>query len=195
MNFNHAISSYFQERLVPTIFFGHLAVVLFVLCQLLTSNFVHFEDDGSLSKNALNFYGSWAHFIGGLALIAITLAFLRFLFKYRGVKHFFPYLFGNNDQIKADIAQLRRRSLPEPKPFGLAAAVQGLGLCALVAALLAALVWFIAWESGATWAGAFKDLHGGLTGLVIAYLVAHGAMGGLHIGLTILKQRRNAAGT
>ena len=90
----------------------------------------------------------------------------------RGFHYFFPYLWGDTEQLKKDIqASLRFKMVP-PRPKGLATAVQGLGL--------SGLIWFILWRNGSSFAGLALETHKNVTLLIELYLIGHGCMALLH---------------
>ena len=184
MKYLEALKDYLQSRQPPMIRSLHLAVLLMVIAQLVLSNFVEIDDNGQLEAGLFSFYGSWAHFLTGLSLLAVFGVFMAVELKTHGFYYFFPYLQKDFEQIKKDIDQLKKLSLPEPEPKGLAAVVQGLGMGAMVWTLLAGALWFTSWQTGFPGADAFKELHEGGTSLVIAYLLGHGSMGLLHVYLS-----------
>jgi len=181
MQIKQTIQAYIGKRQTPLISLFHIVVLLLVLTQIILSNFVDFNDNGAISSNVIKFYGTWSHIVTGLLLAPLAVIFILIEFKKYGLKHFYPYLSGDNQQLKADFAQLKQRKLPEPESKGIAAIVQGLGLAALVLVLLSGTIWFYAWTTGASWAEDMQEIHGLLTGLVITYFFAHGLMGLWHI--------------
>lgn len=175
------IIKYLRNRQTPVVFYLHIIIILLVLSQLVLSNFIKFNEAGEISKNVINFYGTWAHFVTGLFLALITVVFITFVLKAHGIKNYFPYLSGDYAQVVTDINQLKQRKLPEPNPGGLASIVQGLGLGAMLLVLFSGIAWFVFWRIGYQWANVFKEAHELLTELVIAYVIGHGGMGIVHI--------------
>ena len=102
---------------------------------------------------------------------------------HRGLKYFFPSLWGDLAQLKADVQTLAARKLPEAAPGGLPAIVQGLGLGLLNVTLLSGLGWFLLVRDGSGWAHSAIELHEALTSLVVVYVIGHGGMGLLHMAL------------
>ncbi len=178
------IIKYMRERQSPTILVLHLIILLLVISQIISSEFVEIEDNGEISSNTLEYIGSWIHFITGMVLFPIALAFTFIELKTHGIKYFFPYLWKDYDQIKADFDQLKKFQLPESSPKGIAPVVQGLGMGALLLVLLSGLSWFLLWNSGVGFAESVMEVHELLTGLIETYIFAHGAMGLLHIYLS-----------
>ena len=179
-------TKYLRSRQNPAVFYLHITIILLVLGQLLLSNFIKFNEAGEISKNAIYFYGTWAHIITGLFLALISAVFITFVLKAHEIKNFFPYLHGDYAQVVTDINKLKQLKLPEPNPGGLASIVQGLGLGALILVLFSGSAWFVFWRAGYQGANVFKEMHGMLTGLVITYIIGHGGMGVFHI-LSILR--------
>lgn len=180
----HSVLNYFRAHQPPKIRILHFIVLFAVISQILVSNFIGFSGSGEIASNAPQFYGTWIHIITGVILLPVALFFTALVIREKGVRYFYPYLFGNFDQIKSDITQLRQLELPEPKAGGLAATVIGLGLGALFLAICTGLLWFFSWEAGKEWSYAVMNFHGGIVGLIELYLVGHGGMGLLHIYLS-----------
>ena len=159
----------------------HLVIVCLVLSQIVVSNFMGFGPLGQVSQRPLIHLGTWTHIVTGISLFPIALGFILIEFNRHGLKYFFPYLYGEFSQIKADLRRLMRLDLPEPAPYGLAVVVQGLGMGALSIVLLSGLTWFLSWRYAAPWTHGIRELHESLTGLIEAYIIGHGAMGIVHI--------------
>ncbi len=178
-----SLTRYLKCQQTTTTFHLHLTVLSLVILQIILSNFIDFNDSGEISQNPLFFYGSWLHIIDGLVLFLVGAIFILYELWQHGIRHFYPYLFGELKQVKRDIATLKSRRLPEAEQGGLAACVQGLGLGALALTLISGGTWYLAWTNHWQWAKLAMEAHETLTGLVIAYIVAHGAMGVLHARL------------
>lgn len=179
----HAAFEYLRKRQPPKIRFLHIVVLLTVISQITVSNFMGFARTGEISRYALKFYATWTHITTGLTLLPIASVFVLFLMQEHGFRNFFPYFFGDYSQLTNDINKLRKGGLPDPEPGGLAAIVEGLGLCALFSVLLSGLTWFLAWKYDASWSHYIKQLHKYLTTLIEIYIVGHGGMGLVHIYL------------
>lgn len=159
----------------------HLMVIFLVASQLITSNFVDLDHARRLGDSISLGPGAWTHILPGLVLVVIATIFvLSELFR-RGLKYFFPYLWGDLSQLKTDVRTLAGRKLPVTAPGGLPAVIQGLGLGALSLTLLSGLTWFLLVQQGSGLAHAVIVWHRTLTGLVVAYVIGHGGMGALHI--------------
>lgn len=181
MQIKHTMKIYLNERQAPAIRFFHIVVLLLVLVQILLSSVVDFNDNGTVSSHVFQFYGTWAHIVMGLILIPLAIIFIVIEFKNHGFNHFYPYLSGDNQQLKVDFSQLKQLKVPEPESKGIAAIVQGLGLGALVLVLLSGGIWFYAWTSGYFYANDAQAIHSFFTGFIITYFFAHGLMGLWHI--------------
>ena len=108
----------------------------------------------------------------------------------RGFHYFFPYLWGDTEQLKKDVqASLRFKMVP-PRPKGLATTVQGLGLGALLLVVLSGLIWFILWLNGSSFAGPALETHKNLSFLIELYLIGHGCMALLHFFVWQRKRAR-----
>ena len=179
----HSLFEYLRNRQTPKIRVLHIIILLLVISQILVSNFMGFTHTGEIKTNPLNFFGTWTHICTGLFLLPTALTFTFFLIKEHGLKYFFPYLFGNLNQVKDDISKLLKFKLPAPEAGGLATIVEGLGLGALFLALLSGLTWFISWRLNVSWSSDVMKLHKFIVGLIEAYVVGHGVMGLLHVYL------------
>jgi hypothetical protein len=168
-------------RQPPLVRWLHLIILCLVLNQIVISNFMGFGRHDAMSNLPIKYYCTWIHLCGGLALIPLTTVFIFLEFRYHGVNYFFGYLRGHFSQLKEDIRQLSQFKLPEPQAQGLAAAVQGLGMGALILVLGAGLIWFFAWLGGMPWEHMAKEVHEALTGLIELYVIGHGVMGVIHL--------------
>ena len=146
-----SIFGYLRNRQTPKIRIFHIVVLLMVASQIVVSNFMGFTSTGEIKRNAVNFYGTLTHICTGLTLLPIALIFTLLLIKEHGVRYFFPYIYGDLNQVKLDIKKLMNFKLPDPEAGGLSTIVEGLGLGALFLALLSGLTWFVSWKFNALW--------------------------------------------
>jgi cytochrome b561 len=181
---------YFRERQPPEVRYLHFTILCLVLSQIIISNFMGFAANNEVSKNIIQYCGTWIHIGTGLFLVPTAFAFICIELKRHGLDYFFPYFYGNYSQLKKDVQQLVRFKLPEPSAYGIAAVVQGLGLGALSLVLLSGFTWFLSWVFMAPWSDSIKSFHQLLTGLIAAYVVGHGGMGLLHIFLQIRNPKK-----
>ncbi len=154
----------------------HALVLIWVLTQIISSNFMHVHADTIWSS--VNQVAK-LHVYGGLLLLPISLLFIYKVLKRRTIVDMYPWLSGNFSQIKADIQTLRQFTLPKTHPAGLAATVEGLGLLALLLALVTGTLWYIVASSSGI-APTLLSIHKTSVGLIETYFYAHGAMALLH---------------
>ena len=169
---------FFQK---PSLRMIHALVVGFVILQLLSSTLMHVSPAGHVSDVPLPWLASWYHLLAGLVTVVLACLLTESSLTQWGFRHFFPYLWGDTAQLKQDIlASLHLKMFP-PRPKGLAATVQGLGLGALALVALSGLIWFLLWLwASPTAAATAREVHKSLSGLVELYLLGHGGMALLH---------------
>jgi hypothetical protein len=189
MNIIHIMLEYLRERQPPMVWLLHITILCLVISQIFVSNFMGFADNGEVSRNTVEYFGTWVHIGTGLSLFPVTLVFIFIELKRHGMKYFFPYVYGDFSQLKKDLWQLKRFELPEPYAYGIATSVQGLGLGALALVILSGLTWFFSWIYMAPWAHNIKELHEALTGIIEAYVLGHGGMGMLHVFIRLKNQK------
>jgi hypothetical protein len=177
------IWTYFGQSQPVFIRVLHLMVIFLVASQLITSDFVDLDHARRLGDSLSFDFGTWTHILPGMALAVIATVFVLAELSRRGLKYFFPYLWGDLSQLKTDVKTLAGRKLPEALPGGLPAIIQGLGLGVLSLTLLSGMTWFLLAQAGPKLAHAAIEFHETLTGLVVVYVIGHGGMGVLHIFL------------
>ena len=158
----------------------HALIAMLIILQIIDSNFTEVN-----YHNITLGIGTWFHIIVGFSIAVLFVIFLGYEYIKRGIKYFYPYLFGDFRQLKLDICTLLKLKLPNAKPGGLAAIVQGLGLLALLLVLASGISWFIAWNKHSILTHSLQSLHESFTTLIEIYIIAHGAVGVLHF---LLKQ-------
>ena len=183
------IRLYFSERYSLSVRILHYLIIFLVLSQIVVSNFMDIGDDGVIGETVIEFYAAWLHIITGLMLVLIAAVFIMVELRKHGLLYFFPYLTADFSQLKLDINQLKKMQLPAPEPKGLAAIVQGLGMCAILSVVLSGFGWFVLWLLNSSLAVNVQEIHALLTGLVEAYIIAHGSIGLIHIYITSLLSR------
>ncbi|MEF9944338.1 MAG: cytochrome b/b6 domain-containing protein [Burkholderiaceae bacterium] len=168
----------------------HAAVVIGVIVQLLNSNGMAFNrTTGAVLATPIAEFSTWLHIGLGLTLAPLTLVFIAVAIGTHGLRHYFPYLWGDLTQAKADLAASLQLRLAEPQPGGLASIVTGLGFGALLLAVGSGSVWFLLWRNGSAFTHSAKEVHETLVGLIEVYFVGHGSMAMLHF-LSWLKTAR-----
>lgn len=183
------VYQYFSEKFTPFRRVLHYAILFLVLTQIVVSNFVEINDDGEISHNIIEFYGTWTHISIGLFLVLLATVFIIAELNKRGFRYFYPYASGDFSQLKLDIDQLKSLEMPDVSPGGIAAIVQGLGLGALFLVVSSGAIWFLLWFYDSSLAGVAQEIHELFTGLIEAYVVGHGSIGLLHIFLAYKKQK------
>lgn len=168
---------FFQKPLVRCL---HATIIVLVACQVLSSMGMRFSRADLLSGGVLSQAFSWYHIGAGLLVVGIGTVFVFLSLNDHGFRYFFPYLWGDTARLKQDILQSLRFKLIPPAPKGLACAVQGLGLGALVLVAFSGLLWFVLWYANAPYANVARETHKSLTGLIELYFIGHGAMALLH---------------
>lgn len=169
----------------------HIIVAVLVLLQIISSNLT--ESD-VLSDYTLTGFVTWFHIVSGLSLIALGVVMLVWMLTQRGFRYYFAWLTLNFRGVIEDIKMLMSFRLPEAHAGGIAALVQGLGVLALLGVALCGGFWFaLNTIPGASpvLTETILHLHKFLTVFIETYFWVHGAMGLLHIFLTIRSQRKN----
>ena len=150
-----------------------------VILQILRSHMAMLPS-GQINPAISSWLATWYHILAGLATVIAGLLLTAYSLTKRGLRYFFPYLWGDTEQLGKDIrASLHFKMVP-PRPKGLATAVQGLGIGALLLAVLSGLLWYLLWINGSPFAEPARKAHENLTLLIELYLFGHGGMALLH---------------
>lgn len=147
----------------------HALLFLFVVMQII----------GGLTMSPGSFI-FWFHAWSGATLFALACVQVAVSFSIHGVRHFFSYLWGDVEQIEKDVRQSLKFQIVGPRPKGLAASVQGLGLGALLLAGLTGMTWFWLMQTGSPAADTLRSIHKFAAVLVILYLLGHGILALIH---------------
>lgn len=166
----------------PSMRILHALVAVLVILQILSSYGMDFLSSGVMWSEPRPLFFNWYHILAGLILVLLSLIITIKGLVHHGSRYFFPYLWGDTAQLRKDlVASLRLKMIP-PRPKGLAAVVQGLGLGALLLATLSGLFWFILWmtDQGTVLA---LSIHKNVVILIELYVIGHGCMALLHFFL------------
>ncbi|HGO4211777.1 TPA: cytochrome b/b6 domain-containing protein [Klebsiella pneumoniae] len=166
----------------------HVAIALLVVFQIINSNGIQNAAFSFIDAWQLKYFFNWLHIFSGFTLLILSVMLVVLCFKNRGFKYFYPYLWGDFQQIKMDLLLLTKRELPDASAKGIAACVQGLGLGALLLVIISGITWFLLWRISSPFAVDILNLHKNLTSLIEIYIVAHGSMGVLHFILSYYKK-------
>ncbi|MEQ4690506.1 cytochrome b/b6 domain-containing protein [Providencia manganoxydans] len=175
-----SVWKFFGLYQIHTVRILHMLILLLVITQIIISNWMDVSNTGYIPTSGYIFYFTWLHIIVGISLLFFTAFLITICLSNRGLRYYFPYLWGEFSQINDDIKILIKFKLPDSSPKGLATSIQGLGLGALALVVLSGITWFILWLQDSTFANEAKNIHKTLTGLIEAYIIGHGAMGLLH---------------
>ena len=154
----------------------HASLAILILFQILNSNLVHVSASGLVKDGGIGEFGLWVHGIFGIVASVLTILLCVFLLRSKSLKDFYPYLWGDFQQIKDDGQQLLRGVWPESNPRGMANVVQGLGVIALIGTEITAIIWLILWYQHWPLANTFREIHKFCTGWVEAYIIVHGSL-------------------
>lgn len=180
MNLLKSIWDFFALYQTKSIRIFHLLVLILVILQIIISNGMSISSNGTISHQPVYFIFTWMHILIGISLLFLSTILIFICFRTRGIRYFYPYLWGDIIQIKLDVKTLASFQLPQVLPKGLAATVEGLGLGALLIAILSGIIWFILWISKSSYSYDAEQMHKSLTILIDIYLIGHCLMGLLH---------------
>lgn len=167
----------------------HIIVALLILLQIINSNLT--ESD-SLGDHSMVGVVTWVHVISGFALFGLGFVMLVWMLANRGFRYYYSWLMLDFRGIYEDMKSFASLRLPEAHAGGVAALIQGLGVLALLGVALCGGLWFVLNANLGPSSVLARDvlhLHEFLTVFIETYFFAHGAMGLLHIYLTISAQR------
>ncbi len=155
----------------------HALVIVWVALQIISSSYMHIHHLQDWQNANLI---SQVHVYGGLMLGVISVLFTIKTIARRGFADLFPWLKGDFSVIIVDLKTLMTFRLPIAKPRGLAAAIEGLGLSALLIAVATGAMWFISVQSHTEISG-LLGLHKSSVGLIETYFYGHGLFAILHL--------------
>lgn len=169
----------------------HIIVAFLILLQIINSNLT---ESSSLGDPTVVGIVTWIHVISGFALIVLGFVMLVWMLVNRGFRYYYSWLALDFRGITEDIKTLFSLRLPEAHAGGIAALIQGLGVLALLGVALCGGLWFVLNANLGSSSVLVRDVlhfHKFLTVFIETYFFAHGAMGLLHIFLTVRDQRKN----
>ncbi|EPE3184896.1 cytochrome b/b6 domain-containing protein [Cronobacter sakazakii] len=168
----------------------HIVVAVLVLLQIISSNLTESE---ALSDYNPTGIVTWFHVVSGFSLIVLGAVMFVWMLTQRGFRYYYAWLTLDFRGVAEDVKMLMSLRLPEAHAGGIATLVQGLGVLALLGVAFCGGFWFVLnTTTGASPAltETVLHLHKFLTVFIETYFWAHGAMGLLHIFLTIRSQRK-----
>lgn len=171
----------------------HIIVAVLVLLQIISSDFTESE---ALADFSVTGAMTWFHVISGLTLIALGIVMFIWMLTQRGFRYYFSWLTLDFRGIAEDLNKLISLRLPEAHAGGIAALIQGLGVVALLGVAMCGGLWFVLNTTMGPSSALTQDVlsfHKFLTVFIETYFWAHGAMGLLHLFLTIRGRRKNPA--
>lgn len=169
----------------------HIIVAFLILLQIINSNLT---ESSSLGDPTIVGIVTWIHVISGFALIVLGFVMLVWMLVTRGFRYYYSWLTLDFRGITEDIKTFFSLRLPEAHAGGIAALIQGLGVLALLGVALCGGLWFVLNANLGASSVLVRDVlhfHKFLTVFIETYFFAHGAMGLLHIFLTVRDQRKN----
>lgn len=160
----------------------HAALVVLVFLQFVSSSgmsmlFLPFSED------FMAYVSNCYHITAGLSIVALTLSMTAYSFSQRGLRRYFPYLWGDVARIKKDLQDSLHGKLPAPTVGGLATSVQGLGFGALWLTVFSGLTWFVLWQMDTAAADYAVRFHKSVVSLLVLYFIGHGGMAFAHFVL------------
>ncbi len=125
------------------------------------------------------FFDAW-HIELGLFIMPFVCIFLYISFKRRGVRYFFPYLWGDTEQLRKDIQKIAQGAIPAPRPGGLPGVIQGFGFLCFFLTTFLGFLWYMLWESHTALSVDFLHWHRYMAVPLTIYVFGHGAMALCH---------------
>ncbi len=135
------------------------------------------------------FVDSW-HMELGFFLVPFVLIFVGVSLQRRGVQYFFPYIFGNIEQLRKDWHMLLKGGIPAPRPGGLPGVIQGFGHICFFLSTMLGLIWYLLWEKHTLLSVDFLDYHRYFAYALMVYVLGHGWMALRHFVLWKKSQKK-----
>lgn len=156
----------------------HFTTLSWVLFQLVSAAGMHVSKDATVYHLTLIDH---IHMYSGVGLLLFSMVFFVTVINRRPLTDMYPWLSGNFKVIKVDLRILKTGRLPSPKPSGLAATIEGLGLLALILATITGALWTIAMLSENASSPDFLAIHKTAVTAIEAYIWGHGIFALLHL--------------
>ena len=87
---------FFQK---PYLRFLHAIIAVLVILQILSSFAMHMLSSGQLNPALSSWLASWYHILSGLLVVILSLLLAADSLTKRGFHYFFPYLWGDTEQL------------------------------------------------------------------------------------------------
>ena len=88
---------FFQK---PYLRFLHAIIAVLVILQILSSFAMHMLSSGQINPALSSWLASWYHILSGLLVVILSLLLAADSLTKRGFHYFFPYLWGDTEQLK-----------------------------------------------------------------------------------------------
>ena len=90
---------FFQK---PYLRFLHAIIAVLVILQILSSFAMHMLSSGQINPALSSWLASWYHILSGLLVVILSLLLAADSLTKRGFHYFFPYLWGDTEQLKKE---------------------------------------------------------------------------------------------
>ena len=84
----------------PYLRFLHAIIAVLVILQILSSFAMHMLSSGQINPALSSWLASWYHILSGLLVVILSLLLAADSLTKRGFHYFFPYLWGDTEQLK-----------------------------------------------------------------------------------------------
>ncbi|HHR5899165.1 TPA: cytochrome b/b6 domain-containing protein [Providencia alcalifaciens] len=108
-----SIWQFFGIYQTPVVRLTHCLILFLVITQIIISNWMSVSKNGVIPTEGIEFYFTWLHIAVGFSLLFLATILIYVCFSNRGLRYFYPYLWGDFSQIKNDIKSLLHLKLPD----------------------------------------------------------------------------------
>ena len=98
---------FFQK---PYLRFLHAIIAVLVILQILSSFAMHMLSSGQINPALSSWLASWYHILSGLLVVILSLLLAADSLTKRGFHYFFPYLWGDTEQLNRRAGARARRA-------------------------------------------------------------------------------------